>query len=50
MARTSRVKRLALVHIQRDVRRKRFDQIKELVNSAEDLEVFIPEPGDQVKI
>ena len=50
MARISRAKRLALVHIQRGVRRDRFDEIKELVNSVEDFEIFIPEPGDQVII
>jgi ribonuclease BN (tRNA processing enzyme) len=50
MARTSRAKRLALVHIQRDVRRDRFDEIKELVNSEKDFEILIPEPGDRLRI
>jgi ribonuclease Z len=50
MAQACRAKRLALVHIQRDVRRERFDDIKELVNSVEDLEIFIPEPGDRLNI
>ena len=50
MARACRAKRLALVHIQRDVRRERFDEIEELVNSVLDLEVLIPEPGYRVTI
>jgi ribonuclease BN (tRNA processing enzyme) len=50
MARSSRAKRLALVHIQRDVRRDRFDEIKELVNSVGDFEILIPEPGDRLSI
>ncbi len=50
MARTSRAKRLALVHIQRDVRRERFDEIKELAHSVEGLEVLIPETGDRLTI
>ena len=50
MAVATRAKRLALVHIQRQVRRERFDEIKELANSVEDCEILIPEPGDQIKI
>jgi ribonuclease BN (tRNA processing enzyme) len=50
MARACKAKRLALVHIQRDVRRERFDEIKELVNSVEDFEILIPEPGDCLKV
>ena len=50
MARSCRAKRLALVHIQRDVRRERFDEIKEMVNSVEGLEVLIPKPGDRLSI
>ena len=50
MARTSKAKRLALVHIQRDVRRYGFDEIKELVNSVKDFEIFIPEPRDRLNI
>jgi ribonuclease BN (tRNA processing enzyme) len=50
MARACKVKRLALVHIQRDVRRDRFDEIKELVNSVEDFKILIPEPGDRLSI
>jgi ribonuclease BN (tRNA processing enzyme) len=50
MARACRVKRLAVVHIQRNIRRERFGEIKKLVNSVEDFEILIPEPGDQVTI
>jgi ribonuclease BN (tRNA processing enzyme) len=50
MARACKASRLALVHIQRDVRRERFDEIKELVNSVEDFEILIPEPGDRLKV
>ena len=44
------MKRLAVVHIQRNVRRERFDEIKKLVNSVEDFEILIPEPGDRLSI
>ena len=50
MAQSCGARRLALVHIQRDVRRDRFHEIKELVNSVEDLEILIPELGDRVTI
>ena len=50
MAVATRAKRLALVHIQRQVRRERFDEIKALANSVKNLEVLIPEPGDRVTI
>ena len=44
------MKRLALVHIQRDVRRDRFDEIRELVKSVKEFEILIPEPGDRLNI
>ena len=50
MASACQVRRLALVHIQREVRRERFHEIKELARSVQDLEVLIPEPGDRVTI
>jgi ribonuclease BN (tRNA processing enzyme) len=50
MARATRAKRLALVHIQRNVRREKFQEIKELAKFVQDLEVLIPEPGDVVTI
>ena len=50
MARACKAKRLALVHIQRDVRRERFEEIRELARSVQELEVLIPEPGDRIVI
>jgi ribonuclease Z len=50
MARACRAKRLALVHIQRDIRREKFEEIKELIRSVQDVEVIIPEPGDKIVI
>jgi ribonuclease BN (tRNA processing enzyme) len=47
MARACRARRLALVHIQRDIRRERFAEIKELANSVQEVEVIVPEPGDR---
>ena len=50
MASTSRAKKLALVHIQREARRKKFEEIKKLVDSVHAFQVLIPEPGDRIKI
>jgi ribonuclease BN (tRNA processing enzyme) len=50
MARACRARRLALVHIQRDIRRERFDEIRKLARSIQDVEVIIPEPGDKIII
>jgi ribonuclease BN (tRNA processing enzyme) len=50
MAKASRAQRLALVHIQRNVRRERFKEIRELAGSIEDLKVLVPKPGDRLKI
>jgi len=50
MARACRAKILALVHIQRDIRREKFEEIRELARSVQDLEVIIPEPGDKIVI
>ena len=50
MARACKAKRLALVHIQRDVRRERFEEIRELARSVQEVEVIIPEPGDKIII
>lgn len=40
------VRRLALVHIQRDVRRTQWRDIQELVKSCRDVEVLVPESGE----
>ena len=50
MARSCRARRLALVHIQRDIRRERFEEIRELAKSVQEVEVLIPEPGDRIVI
>lgn len=50
MARVCRAKRLALVHIQRDIRRERFGEIRKLARSVQGVEVLIPEPGDKIVI
>ena len=50
MVRASQARRLALVHIQRQVRRDRLDEIRELTTSVQDIEVLIPEPGDRLTI
>jgi ribonuclease Z len=50
MARACKAKRLALVHIQRDIRRKRFEEIREFARSVQEVEVLIPETGDRVVI
>ena len=50
MARSCRARKLALVHIQRDIRRERFEEIRELARSVQEVEVLIPEPGDRLTI
>ena len=50
MARACRARSLALVHIHRIIRRKRFEEIRELAKSVQELEVIVPEPGDRIVI
>jgi ribonuclease BN (tRNA processing enzyme) len=50
MAKISRAQRLALVHIQRHVRRERLNEIEVLADSVEEFEVLVPEPGDRLRI
>lgn len=50
MARASQARRLALVHIQRQVRREQLGEIRRLAARAVEVEVIIPEPGDRVTI
>jgi ribonuclease Z len=50
MARACKARRLALVHIQRDIRRERFEEIGELARSVQEFEVLIPRPGDKITI
>jgi ribonuclease BN (tRNA processing enzyme) len=50
MARACKARRLALVHIQRDIRRERFEEIGALARSVQEFEVLIPRPGDRIAI
>jgi hypothetical protein len=50
MARACRARSLALVHIQRDIRRERFEEIRELARSVQEVQVLIPETGDRIVI
>ena len=45
LARRARARRLALVHVRRDVRRERRQEIVELIAATRDLQVLLPEPG-----
>ena len=47
-ARRAGVKKLALVHLSRDVRRNQKLDIEALMAEATDVKVFLPEPGDGV--
>ena len=48
-ARSAQVKRLALVHLERNERRRR-EQIFPMIRAVSELEVFLPEPGDKIRI
>ncbi|UCG14580.1 MAG: ribonuclease Z [Deltaproteobacteria bacterium] len=50
MARVAQARTLALVHIQRQVRKERLQEIKSLASSVHDLEVLVPEVGDKLII
>jgi ribonuclease BN (tRNA processing enzyme) len=41
---------LALVHLQRDVRRERRSEVLDLIGKVRDLHVFLPEPGDEIEL
>jgi ribonuclease Z len=49
-ARKAKVRALALVHIQRDERRERRDEIRRVIGGVADLHVFMPEPGEETEI
>ncbi len=49
-ARRVGARRLALVHIQRDVRRQKQREIEDYIAAVEDVEVLLPEPGDVLAI
>jgi len=49
-ARQANARSLALVHIHRDERRDRRDEILKLIAGIGDLSVFMPEPGEEIEI
>jgi len=49
MAREQHVKRLALTHIRRDVRKNRMQEIRARIRDSQ-LDVIIPEPGDVLEL
>ncbi len=49
-ARKARADGLALVHIQRNDRHGRRDEILNLIKTVKDLHVFMPEPGEEVEL
>jgi ribonuclease BN (tRNA processing enzyme) len=50
MATTCNAKALALVHVNRDVRRDHAGSIRSRLNALDGVRAFLPEPGDQLKI
>ncbi len=50
VARAGQARRLAVVHIQRRVRREQIGEIRKLAARAGEVEVTIPEPGDRITI
>lgn len=49
-AREAKARALALVHIHRDERRARRDEILKIAREQRDLRVFMPEPGEEVEL
>jgi ribonuclease BN (tRNA processing enzyme) len=49
MAREEGVRRLALTHIRRDIRRSRLSEIRRMAEAG-GVDVLIPEPGNVVEI
>ncbi|MGA7878627.1 MAG: MBL fold metallo-hydrolase, partial [Desulfoferrobacter sp.] len=49
-AREAGARSLALVHIQRGVRKKRYPEILRIVRKARDLRVTIPKPGEAIDL
>jgi ribonuclease Z len=41
---------LALVHVQRDERRERYQELLKLIGGINDLHVILPEPGDELEL
>ncbi len=49
-ARRAKVRRLALIHIDREERKLRRDDILRMVGAVPELEIFLPEPGEEYRI
>lgn len=49
-AREASARSLALVHVQRDERANRYEEILKLIQDTADLRVILPEPGDAVEL
>ena len=49
-ARKTHAKALALVHMNRDVRRDRAEEVKEKLAASKGLNAFLPEPGDRFDV
>ncbi len=49
-SRRARAASLALVHLQRDERKERFSDILNLLKGIEDIQVLLPEPGDELNL
>ena len=50
MATTCNAKALALVHVNRDVRREHAESIRSRLSTLDGVRAFLPEPGDQLEI
>jgi len=49
-ARKAKASSLALVHIQRDVRKNRYREILNIIEDVDDLRIFLPEAGDRIDL
>jgi ribonuclease Z len=49
-ARRAKVPCLALVHMQRDERRERYQEVLGMLGTIDDIHVLFPEPGDQLEL
>lgn len=49
-ARKARAARLALVHIQRDVRKNNYQEILDTIDAVDDFAILLPQPGDEIEL
>jgi hypothetical protein len=49
MAEEQEVRKLALTHLQRDIRRSRKQEVEDAIKSSS-VNVIIPEPGDRMEV